>query len=130
MIRFFPLDIGFAMDGVASDLIGFDWQERSAEFVIPGDEEHVLRVRFEKDVIVRMLDKMPLSIETDPSTWQGLVPHHFAYRVEGAPFAENQPEDWRGVLGPMNHFQFMTGWGCLDVLCSGEPRFEVVRTSC
>lgn len=128
MIRLFPLDSGIAFDCVLSDLIGFDWQNRSADFCIPGDDDHVLRVRFEANVIVRMLDEMPLSIESDPATWQGLVPHHFAYRVEGASFADDRSEAWREVLGPWNHFRFITGWGCLDVLTAGEPIFELVAS--
>jgi hypothetical protein len=54
-------------------------------------------------VIVRILDEMPLSIETDPSASQGLVPNHFAYRVEGAPFSVSQSEAWQadGDSSPM-----------------------------
>lgn len=129
MIRFFPLDAGIPTDCGASDLLGFDWQNRSADFLIAGDKDRVLRVHFVTEVIVRMLDEMPLSIESDASTGEGLVAHHFAYRVEGAPFSENQPEAWRGVFGRLKHFQFLTGWGCLDVLSAKEPHFELVQAS-
>ena len=129
MLNHFPLDAPVDFDCVRSDLLAFDWQNKSADFVIPDDEEHILRVQFDADVIVRMLDEMPLSIESDPSTWRGLVPGHFAYQVEGAPFAANQPEAWRQFLDPMKHFRFQTGWGCLDVLTSGEPRFLVVSST-
>ena len=122
----FPLEAPVKFDAVTSDLLRFDWQNRCADFALPDDETHVLRVSFKADVIVRMLDEMPLSIETDPSLSRGLVPGHFAYRVEGAPFDENQPSVWRDTLGPMNHFLFVTGWGCLDVLTRGEPAFEVI----
>jgi len=88
-----------------------------------------LRVQFRTEVIARMLDEMPLSIESDASNSQGLVAHHFAYRVEGAPFADNQPDAWRQVLGPMKHFRFITGWGCLDVLALGDPEFAVIPMS-
>jgi hypothetical protein len=74
MIRFFPLDAGISFDCCLSDLLGFDWKNKSADFCIPGDDDHVLRVRFEADVIVRMLDEMPLSIESDPETWQAWFP--------------------------------------------------------
>jgi len=125
MPLYFPLEAPVKFDCVSSDLLHFDWQNKSADFSIPDDEEHVLRVRFANDVIVRMLDEMPLSIETDPSASRGLVPHHFAYRVEGAPFGENQPEAW-AALGRLQHYQFVTGWGCVDVLTTGEPEFVVV----
>ena len=126
MPRYFPLETPLAFDCVRSDLLSFDWQQRAADFSIPDNEEHILRVTFNADVIARLLDEMPLSIETDPSTNDGLVPHHFAYRVEGAPFGESQPRVWRDVLGPLKHFQFVTGWGCLEVLTKGEPEFAVI----
>jgi hypothetical protein len=129
MLKFFPIDAGIPIKGVDSDLLCFDWQERSADFVIPGDDDHVLRVRFPTDVIVRMLDEMPLSIESDPATWQGLVPNHFAYRMEGASIAEDQPAAWRQALGTLKHFRFITGWGCLDILTAGDPEFQVVASS-
>jgi hypothetical protein len=126
MPTYFPLEATLEFDCVRSDLLRFDWQERAADFALPDDEGRVLRVKFHGEVIVRMLDEMPLSIETDPSTSMGRVAHHFAYRVEGAPFSENQPEVWRGTLGALKHYQFVTGWGCLDVLSGSEPEFKVM----
>jgi hypothetical protein len=126
MANHYPIEVPLKFDCVASDLLRFDWQASSADFVIPDDEAHILRVWFDTDVIVRLLDEMPLSIETDPSASRGLVPHHFAYRVEGASFGENHPEAWRDVLGSMKHYRFITGGGCLDALSRNEPRFAVV----
>lgn len=54
------------------------------------------------------------------------IPHHFAYRVEVSLFAESQPAIWREVLGPLTHYRFITGGGCVDVLSSGETDFTVV----
>ena len=130
MLSHFPIDAGVRFDCAESDLLGFDWPNKSADFVIPDDEENVLRVHFGPDVIVRLLDETPLSIESDASTWKGMVPHHFAYRVEGALFAEHQCKDWKEVLGPLKHFLFITGGGCLDVLTQSEPVFEVVPKCC
>jgi hypothetical protein len=126
MPNYFPLEAPLKFDCVGSDLLRFDWPDRSADFAIPDDEEHILRMWFDADVIVRLLDEFPLSIETDPSASRGLVPHHFAYRVEGASFGENYPQAWLEAFGPLKHYRFVTGGGCLDVLTSGEPRFAVV----
>ncbi len=125
MLRFFPLDAGVTFEAVRSDLIGFDWQNNCADFFIPGDEEHVLRVSFRNDVIVRMLDEMAVSTETDPATWEGLVPNHFAYRVDGDRFLEAQSEAWKGGF-PVEHYRFVTGDGCLDVVTSLPPNFAVI----
>lgn len=126
MIRFYPLDVGVAFDCVHSNLLSFDWQALTADFFVPDDGERLLRISFDAQPIIRILDEFPLSTESDPATWQGLIPHHFAYRVEGAAFPEQQSSVWREVVGPVNHFQFITGNGCLDVLTSGEPTFTLI----
>ena len=79
-------------------------------------------------IIVRMLDEFPLSTESDPKDWVGLIPHHFAYRVEGDPFYGAQSEAWHHVEGAPVHYRFLTGAGCLDVITSGRPRFALVDT--
>jgi hypothetical protein len=125
MLRYFPLDAGVNFEAERSDLIGFDWQNNCADFCIPEDEEHVLRVSFRNDVIVRMLDEMALSTETDPATWEGLVPNHFAYRVDGDRFFEAQSGVWKSIFS-VEHYRFVTGEGCLDVLAGEPPNFAVI----
>lgn len=124
MIRFYSIDIEIAFDCARSDLVSFHWLDMAADFRIPDDDKRLLRVSFDADAIVRILDEMPLSTESDPATWEGLVPHNFAYRIEGTAFPEQQSSDWREVAGPVKHFRFVTGNGCLDVLTSGGPRFS------
>jgi hypothetical protein len=126
MLKHYPIDAGIRIDGSQSNLLCFNWLDATADFIIPDDPDHVLRVRFLSAVIVRMLDETPLSTETNPDTWEGLIPRHFAYRVEGALFAETQSEVWKLMEGDFSHFRFVTGAGCLDVLCSSEPEFAVV----
>jgi len=69
---------------------------------------------------------MPLSTEDDNGPHEGLVSEHFAYRVDGARFANEQSTVWRDIQSPVSHFRFVTGWGCVDILSHGEPRFAVV----
>jgi hypothetical protein len=127
MATYFPIDVGVEFDCVMSDLIAFNWQAGTADFVIPTDSERVLRIQFASDAVVRMLDEMPLSIETHPGENTGLVPHHFAYRVEGAPFASSpSARRWGDTLGHFNHYCFVTGGGCLDALSAYSPEFSVV----
>ena len=129
MPRYFAIDAGVHFDASLSDLLRVDWQinSLSADFALPGQEEKCLRVNFDNQTIVRLLDEMPLSTETEPEERSGLVPHHFAYRVEGARFTEIQSEVWKEVAGPINHYQFVTGWGCMDVLCRAPPSFSVFK---
>jgi hypothetical protein len=125
MLRYFPLDAGVTFETVRSDLIGFDWQNNCADFLIPGDEANVLRVSFTNNIIVRMLDEFALSTETEPATWEGLVPNHFAYRVDGDIFLEAQSKAWKHGT-QVEHYRFITGSGCLDVVTSLPPDFAVI----
>jgi hypothetical protein len=86
-----------------------------------------MRVRFDGATIVRLLDEMPLCTEYEDTEIEGLVPRHFAYRVEGATFSNTQSAAWKEVYRPVCHYQFMTGWGCMDVLSGVDPSFELVR---
>jgi hypothetical protein len=123
------IDAGVYLQAVASDLIAFEWRTDgiTSDFILPNDDAHALRVSFERSCIVRLLDEMALSTEEEDTTSQGRVANHFAYRVEGARFSRSQSETWKLVEGPVNHYQFVTGWGCMDVLSGGTPSFSVVR---
>ncbi len=119
-----PIDAGVLIKASASDLLAFRWQTNGivADFVIPDDETHMLRVSFDRPCIVRMLDEMPLSTEDDETPNEGLVSEHFVYRLEGARFARIQSATWKEITGPVTHYQFVTGWACVDVLRAAHPR--------
>lgn len=122
------MDAGVPLRASSSDLVAFQWQTIgiSADFSLPDDEGRLLRVSFDRPCIVRLLDEMPLSTEEDETPHEGLVPEHFAYRLDGARFARIQSETWKEVCGPVAHYQFVTGWACMDVLSGGSPTFLIV----
>lgn len=131
MINYSPISsIAPWTDADHADLVFFDWQRKTAAFVCSADDR-ILEVGFsEASVIVRLLDELPLSTETHPDENTGLVPHHFAYRVEGDPFSIAQSEVWRDVEtahgdSPV-HYRFLTGNGCLDVMSSEPPTFRLI----
>lgn len=131
MPRYFPIDIRIPLKASQSDLAAFKWRAQgvTADFILPGDKDRLLRVAFDCQCIVRLVDEMPLSTEDDRSSNVGLVAEHFAYRVEGAAFSETQSEPWKIVNAPVSHYRFITGWACMDVLCHAEPHFEVINRS-
>jgi hypothetical protein len=67
-----PLEIKSSL----SDLIALAWKDRGiiADFVIPNDDEHALRVQFDKTHIIRILDEMPLSTESEDAKSEGSYP--------------------------------------------------------
>ena len=126
-----PIKVCVAIQASRSGLIAFEWRTNgiTADFIVPDDEKLALRVTFDRQCIVRLLDEMPLSTEDDLTPTRGLVSDHFAYRLEGAAFAQAQSDAWKTVNAPATHYQFVTGWACMDVLSASVPIFEVVSRS-
>lgn len=125
------IEMGVHLRAVASDLLAFNWTTNgiAADFILPDDDAHALRVSFDRPCIVRLFDEMALSTEEEDTPNEGLVPNHFAYRLEGARFSRSQSETWKEVSGPVAHYQFVTGWCCMDVLSGGSPSFSIVARS-
>jgi hypothetical protein len=128
MPRYSPIDTGVPLQASKSDLASLQWSANGivADFFLPDDEAHLLRVSFDRQCIIRVLDEMPLSTEEADTPSEGLVAEHFAYRLEGAAFARIQSEAWKEVNSPVAHYQFVTGWACMDVLTAAAPVFAVV----
>jgi hypothetical protein len=131
MPRYCPINIGVPLQAIRSDLVSFNWSTNSitADFILPDDEGHQLRVSFDKQCIVRILDEMPLSTEENDTPMEGLVSENFAYRLEGAAFARAQSSAWREASAPVTHYQFVTGWACMDVLTAATPVFAIVSVT-
>ena len=125
------IEIGVHLRAVASDLLAFEWKTNgiAADFILPDNDAHALRVSFDRPCIVRLFDEMALSTEEEDTPNEGLVSNHFAYRLEGARFSRLQSKTWKWVSGPVNHYQFMTASCCMDVLSGGAPSFSVVSRS-
>jgi hypothetical protein len=132
MPNFTPIDIGMPLQASLSTLIAFRWKSSQgieADFRLPQDNEHLLRVSFDGECIIRLLDEMPLSTENGSGPCKGLVPEHLAYEVQGAIFFEHQSSVWKEINAPARHYQFITGWTCMDVVTSSAPAFSIVERS-
>ncbi len=90
-----------------------------AEFLLPDDERHLLQASFDRQCIVRIHD----------TPKEGLVPEQFACRLEGPAFARIQSSAWKEFCAPVTHYQFVTGWACMDVLSEAAPVFSLVALS-
>jgi hypothetical protein len=131
MPKYQPIGVPVPLKASVSDLVDFRWDTKGirADFIIPGDNAHLLRVIFDRECIVRLLDEMPLSTEDDDSATEGLVPENVAYIVEGAVFSRTQSEAWKLANPSTTHYRFITGWTCMDVLSSAVPSFGLVDRS-
>jgi hypothetical protein len=68
---------------------------------------------------------MPLGTE-EQAPDEGLVPEHFAYRVIGGSFWEFQSDALKLIFKSAEHFRFVTGWTCLDVIANSAPLISVI----
>jgi hypothetical protein len=127
MPKYTPIHIDMTFKASLSDLVGFQWKTDGiiADFMLPDDNAHDLRVTFDRACIVRLLDEMPLSTEHDLDQAYGMIAEHFAYRVEGSSFAETQSSTWKLINAPAVHYRFATGWTCMDVLSAATPAFNL-----
>lgn len=129
MPKYHPIDVGVSFNCDHSDLLKVHWAVNSfsAVFLLPNHEASGILVHFDGDTVVRILDEFVLSTEDDPADRDGMVPYQFAYRLVGAPFFAIQSQVWKEVHRPLDHYQFVTGNGCVDVLSGSKPTFEIVR---
>jgi hypothetical protein len=127
MPKYRPIEQPVVIEASGSDLINLALKGRElvADFLIPGDNQRVLRVQFERVEIIRTLDEMPLSTEDAETPSEGLLPNHFAYLVDGALFWNQQSWAFKINFPKARHFRFITGWTCLDVIANGEPKLGI-----
>ena len=127
MPKYLPIPV-LNIKSSMSDLRAFRWVNSgiTADFVIPLEDDRALRVRFDKVEVVRLLDEMPLSTELEETPNEGLVPDHFAYTVQGSSFWLAQSEALKLSIPGLQHYRFVTGWTCLDVISARSPQFSVV----
>lgn len=133
MPTYFPISAVPAIQASASDLLQLSWRlgKRGngdgivADFIIPNDEKSALRAAFDNTIMLRVLDEMYLSTEEDAEK-EGLIPEHFAYRVENAKFWRDQSTVLKVGPEKATHYRLVTGWTCLDVLAFDQPRFSVI----
>jgi len=127
MPRYTPIPVQPTITASHSDMVELRWRKGgiTADFIIPDDERHALRVTFGRAEIIRLLDEMPLSTEQDTRN-EGLVAENFAYMVEGASFWEVQSWALKVSQPGLKHYRFITGWQCMDVISNCEPAFTVV----
>jgi hypothetical protein len=129
MQKYLPIDIGFEFKTSVRDMVSLRWKDGGivVDFFIPHDPENIIRVEFDKTLVVRVLHEMPLS--TEEPLGEGFVPEHFAYRVTGTRFWDSQspviPHVWKSA----EHYRFITGWTCLDVIAIEVPRISVIPSS-
>ena len=117
MPKYYPIDVGCVLRASGSDLLRIDFGVNgiSADFIIPDNDEQILRVKFDTQCIVRLLDEMPLSTEDDfLAQTRDLYRSISLIEFEDAAFARMQSEAWVVTMqvatgASVGHFRFVTG---------------------
>jgi hypothetical protein len=107
-----PIEVTPAVRASHSNLLQLQWvnQGVAADFMIPGNNQDVLRVQFFRAEIIRIVEEMPISTEHEETINEGLVAEHLAYEVQGASFWNQQSEAFKIVYKKAKHYRFFTGF--------------------
>lgn len=126
-MRYLPLDLPIELRASQSALVALDMVPGSlmADFIIPDEKRALLVVEFYSFELFRVLDEMPLSTEPDEG-WEGHVPDHLAYEMEGTYFWDIQSDAFKAVHSGIRHYRFVTCDLALDVLSYSPPLFTVM----
>ncbi|WP_052183017.1 hypothetical protein [Rhizobium sp. YS-1r] len=135
--RYFPIEVSPRFLCTASELYDLRHSYAAegggnplvAYFSLPDPQTSFLKISFTHADIVRVLDETYLSTEEYGVESVGLVPFHFAYRIEGSRFWNSQSEFYRDSRRDAVHYRFITGGACLDVLTTVEPEFEIISSA-
>lgn len=127
MPKYHSIEQPLAIKTSLSDLIALAWEDQGirADFAVPEDTSRALTVRFDKTHVVRILDEMALSTETEDTPPEGLIAEQFAYLVEDSSFWKSQSEALKLIHSNARHYRFVTGWTCLDVISDEKPVMTV-----
>ena len=128
MPNYFPIPVTPSIRADHSDLLQLRWANVGivADFILPQDDQSALRVRLERVEIIRIVEEMPISSESEETANEGIIPGHFAYLVQGAAFWNQQSAVFKTVVTTAKHYRFFTANYCLDVISTRGPAFTVV----
>lgn len=125
MVVYKPIGPHFDWDSDFVELKSYDWLSDTATFAVEKMDFDTVSVRFPAGGSVRIVDELALSTESHDTA--GIIPHHFAYVVEGDRFFSEHSSAWLASEKPIAQFRFLTGHECLDVISNSEPEFTTLK---
>ncbi len=91
---------------------------------IEGADKPILLIEFDNALVVRVLDEMWSSTETDPVRWRS-IEGSFARIIEGSEYPTGS--DYLKWIHPeAKHYAFVTGDDCVDVISLDPPRAKLI----
>jgi hypothetical protein len=91
---------------------------------IEGAEKPILLIAFDNALVVRVLDEMWNSTETEPTRWRG-IDRSFARIIEGSEYPTGS--DYLKWTHPeAKHYAFVTSDDCVDVIALDPPRAKLI----
>ena len=92
---------------------------------IEGAEKPILLIEFDNALVVRVLDEMWNSTETDPARWRG-IDGSFARIIEGSEYPTGS-DHLKWIHPGAKHYAFVTGDDCVDVIALDPPRAKLIE---
>jgi hypothetical protein len=127
-MRYLPIDFDLTISCTGAEIYRVEMQyneqnganELLAYFAVAGKDTYV-EVCFQHAEIFRVIDEMHAPLEEHSIETTGHVSGHFAYRVEGSTFWAAQRDLFEAIFPGIQHYRFVTGGYCLDVISKYEP---------
>lgn len=132
-IRYVPLDFDLRVPCTAAEMYRLEMvcgpenegNRLVADFSV-GESSQYVRVDFPHVEIVRVIDEVYIPLEEAAAKVVGHIAGHFAYRIVGSSFWAPQREAFQVYLPGSEHYLFVTGGSCLDVISRFEPSISWV----
>jgi hypothetical protein len=94
---------------------------------LEGADKPILLIEFDNALVVRVLDEMWNSTETDSKRWRG-IDGSFARIIEGSEYPTH-PDLLKTIHLDAKHYLFITGDDCVDVIAIDPPLAKLIEVA-
>jgi|GEM_PF-1598993 len=129
IIRYIPIEFNINAPATAAEIdrlvmerdrmTGTD--KLTVSFSIAGRRD-LVNVAFPHVELLRVIEELHLPLEESDIPRVGVIANHFAYKIQGSPFWAAQREVFETALPGSEHYRFVTGGQCLDVVSRDQPQ--------
>ncbi|MBO0145476.1 hypothetical protein JZX87_30635 [Agrobacterium sp. Ap1] len=128
VIRYIPIEFDINAPATAAEIDRLVMErdqmtstdKLTVSFSIAGRRD-LVKVAFPHVELFRVIEELHLPLEESDIPRVGAITNHFAYRIQGSPFWAAQREVFETALPGSEHYRFVTGGQCLDVVSRDQP---------
>ncbi|MFK4768987.1 hypothetical protein [Rhizobium sp. ZW T2_16] len=135
IIRYIPIDFDINAPATAAEIDRLVMEhdrmtnaDKLTVFFSIAGRRDLVKLVFPHVVLFRVIEELHLPLEESDIPRVGAIANHFAYKIQGSPFWAAQREVFETALPGSEHYRFVTGGQCLDVVSRDQPQIVWQRT--